>query len=111
MHLNPEHLVLLALLAGPLHWIIARSAIAKPFWSRATGYADKLLRCAGCSGFWLGLGLSALGVRPVGGPAVVEYLAAAVLGALVTPVIEGVLLWGNAVSTVEEAEPPRADPE
>ena len=106
MHLNLEHLVLLALLTAPLHWIIARSSIAKPFWSRATGLADKLLRCAGCSGFWIGLGLSALGVRPVDGPWLFEHIAAGALGALLTPVVEGVLLWGNAMSAVEPAEPP-----
>src|SRR3990167_9222418 len=102
MRLNLEHLVLLALLAGPLHWIVARSSITKPFWSRASGLADSLLRCAACSGVWIGLGFSALGVRPVTGPLVVEHLAAAVLGALLTPVVEAVLLWGIAMSAVEQ---------
>lgn len=106
MHLNLEHLVLLALLAGPFHWLIARSSITRPFWSRATGLADKLLRCSACSGVWIGLGFSALGGRPVGGHWLFEHIAAGVLGALVTPVVEGVLLWGIAMSAVEPAEPP-----
>lgn len=63
MQLNVQQLVLLALLSGALHWFIARSTITQFFWSQTSGWLDKLLRCAACSCFWIGLCL-ALVVQP-----------------------------------------------
>jgi hypothetical protein len=108
-----EQLVLLGLLAAPLHWIVARSEIARPFWSRLAGWPAKLLACPACSGFWLGLALAAGGVRPVDitwplGPQAVmtaEILAAGVLATFMTPVVQAVMLLGLHYSAVPAPEP------
>jgi hypothetical protein len=108
-----EQLLLLGLLTAPFHWIIARSEIAKPLWSRLTGWPAKLLACPACSGFWLGLALAVGGVRPVditwpvGHQAVLtaEILAAGVLATLVTPVMQAVMLLGLHYSAVPVPEP------
>lgn len=95
-----DQLALLGLLSASIHWIIARSAIAKPLWSRAKGKFGELLRCAGCSGFWIGLGLWWWGVRPVtcwGAP-----LATGLLGVVLTPVFEAILLWGLEQSAIDD---------
>lgn len=98
-------LIVLGLLCASTHWIFARSEIARPFWSRASGRLDELLRCAGCSGFWLGLAWGLAGVRPVVfGWGVFSVLAAGVLGAILTPIFEAALLWGLARSAVEHEE-------
>lgn len=96
-------LLLLGLLCAALHWLIARSTIAKPFWSRTTGKLDELLRCPACSGFWLGLGLWLLGIRPLGN-GIVSCLLSPTLGAILTPVFETALLWGLAHTAIEERE-------
>lgn len=106
-------LVVFGLLTASTHWLIGRSEIAKPLWSRATGWIEKLLACPACSGFWLGLGYGALGLRPV------SYgwrgvLIAGVLGAILTPIFEGLLLWGlemTAMSVEEPTSAPTPSPE
>jgi len=104
--LNLQHLFLLALLTSSLHWLIARSSAFKPLWSRAPYFLDGLLRCPSCSGFWLGLGMGALGARPVTGlPKPVEVLIAGLLAVWLTPVAEAVLLWGLEHSALEETPP------
>ncbi len=113
MRLLFEQLVLLGLLAAPLHWIVARSEIARPFWSRLAGWPAKLLACPACSGFWLGLALAVGGVRPVditwplGHQAVLtaEILAAGVLATFMTPVVQAVMLLGLHYSAVPAPEP------
>lgn len=114
MMLNLQHLLLLGLLGAALHWILARSQIAKPFWSRLTGWPAKLLACPACSGFWIGLGLRGAGITPVSidgafaGPAsvvVAESITAAVLAVFLTPVFQAVMLWGLHYSAVAELEP------
>ena len=110
MTLNLHVLVFFGLLAAGTHWLVARSTIAKPLWSKATGTLDELLRCAGCSGWWLGLGLWVTGVRPVDG-GVRAFLLSGVLGAALTPVVEAVVLWGLAETAVEvEPAAPVATP-
>lgn len=100
-------LIILGLLCASTHWIFARSKIAEPIWSRARGRLDELLRCAGCSGFWLGLAWGLAGVRPVfaDGPRIVSGLAAGVLGAILTPIFEACLLWGLEMTAMEREEP------
>jgi hypothetical protein len=102
--LHLDHLFLLGLLCASLHWLVARSAAAKPLWSRAVGKWDELLRCPACSGFWLANGLWTLGVRPLGDGFLSVFLTGA-LGAVLTPIFEAAMLWGLAVSAVERAEP------
>lgn len=104
--LNVTWLLLLGLLTSTTHWLLARAEISRPFWSRLYGGFDKLARCAGCSGFWLGLGAGALGLQPVtfvlAAPTAADKLAATLLGAFLsgvlavwlTPVFESALLWG-----------------
>lgn len=104
MTLNLHTLVFFGLLSAGIHWLVARSTIAKPLWSRATGLLDELLRCAGCSGWWVGLGLWACGVRPVEG-GVRGFLLTGVLGAALTPIVEAGLLWGLTRSAVAKSDP------
>jgi hypothetical protein len=102
---DPAQLLVLGLMTAALHWLIARSAISKPLWSRARGWRDGLLRCPACSGWWLGLGLGVAGVRPlVIHDRVASTLASAVLGTILTPIFEAVLLWGLEVSAIDERE-------
>jgi hypothetical protein len=108
--LNVEHLVLLGLLTAPTHWIIARSEIARPFWSRLRGFPAKLLACPACSGFWLALVLAAFGVQPVTvlcpsklGAGIAMFLASGVLGTLVTPIMQAVMLLGLHYSAMPAA--------
>lgn len=102
MSLEPANLLLLAILSAAIHWLMARSDVMRPFWSRAHGRAARLLECAACSGFWLGLGLWAVGLRPLAGlPELLDALATGLLGLYVTPVAEGVLVWGLEKSVID----------
>lgn len=95
-----DPLVALGLLCAATHWLIARSVIAKPLWSRARGRLDELLRCAGCSGWWLGLIAGIAGLRPIG-HGVIGALLSGLLGVVLTPVVEAVLLWALAQTAIE----------
>ena len=98
-----DQLFLLAVLSATTHWLIARADITKPLWSRAPGFLDRLLRCPSCSGFWIGGGFGALGVRPVyTGSRWTEILFAAILGVLLTPVVQAVHLWALDRTKIEE---------
>lgn len=114
MTLDLTQLFLLGLLTSTTHWLIARSEIAKPFWSRVHGWYGKLLACAGCSGFWLGGVVGGLGLAtPVLSTApddlainfFCQALLSALFGVFLTPVFEAVLLWGlreSAISVGDE---------
>ena len=107
MMLNLQHLVLLGLLTAGLHWLFARSSVMEWFWGKLTpdGAVANLVDCAACSGFWLALGVWAMGVRPLAGIVTwwpVEGVLTGVLGIALTPVIEGVILWGLAITAIEE---------
>ncbi|HEV3059626.1 MAG TPA: hypothetical protein VGY48_15355 [Vicinamibacterales bacterium] len=112
MILDVSQLVLFGLLCASLHWLIARSEIARPFWSRVNGMLGKLLACPSCSGFWLGGFLSGIGVvEPVRidlvtptADLITHIIVGALLGVFVTPVVEGILLWGLERSAIREAE-------
>jgi hypothetical protein len=108
LHLDLEQLALLGLLSSTIHWLIARSGIAKPLWSRARGFLASLLACAACSGFWIGGALVASGlVRPVQGDSPwISLIASGFLSTLLTPVFEGVLLWGLQASAIEQPDDP-----
>jgi hypothetical protein len=111
MSLYLDQLLLLGLISSAVHWIIARSEIARPFWSldwwswssslsRCATYNRhvrdwfwKLLVCPACSGFWIGLGLGFAGVQPVRA-GWFSILATALLCVVVTPIFEAILLWG-----------------
>ncbi len=94
MTIDLSKLLLFGMLCASLHWLIARAEITKPLWSRASGVLDKLLRCAGCSGWWLGGVVYVLGLRPFALSAWWSVLVACILGTFITPVFEGILLWG-----------------
>jgi hypothetical protein len=108
MTLDVSQLLLFGLLCASIHWLVARSEIARPLWSRARGVLGKLLACAGCSGFWLG------GIVAGTGWAIPAQLyddtlrdawsihaaMGALLGVVVTPVFEGILLWGLERSSI-----------
>jgi len=103
--LNLSQLVLLGIATAAIHWLMSRAAITQPIWSRAPKALDALLRCPSCSGFWLGLGVSAAGVHPVEGVSRwLGLVGAAVLAMFLTPVFEAVMLWGLGMSTVEEED-------
>ncbi len=121
MSLKLQELVLLGLLSASIHWIIARSLIMRWFWGRTRGWLAKLLACPACSGWWISIGLGALGLLPVQvsttfGPNTLPNLALAVLlagasGTFLTPVFEAVLLWGLAVSGIPLDPPAPPEPE
>lgn len=106
MVLDIQQLILVGILCAAAHWLVARSAILEPLWSRATGKVDELLRCAGCSGFWLGLAAGAGGARPVitpaSWPAAAPVLLTGLVAMLVTPVFEAVMLWGLERSSLPD---------
>lgn len=107
MTVDLPQLVVLGLLTASTHWLVARSEIARPLWSRARGWFGALLRCPACSGWWLGVWLGIIGLRPVMTarfPATGIVLGG-ILAAILTPIFESVLLWGLANSAIEEDEP------
>jgi hypothetical protein len=109
MQLNTHDLLLLGMLSASLHWIIARSTVMRWFWSRLRGWPAALLACPACSGFWLGIGLGTVGVRPCIYPyRTGEIIGAGVLAVLLTPVVQAVFLWGlerTAIDTTPADEP------
>lgn len=110
MTLDVRQLVILGLLSASLHWIVGRSKLAQPLWSRARGWFGALLSCPACSGFWLGLGLGAAGARPVGGLSHRWHDAAAItvaglLAVVITPMVEAVFLLALQHSAVPEMPP------
>lgn len=107
MTIDLAQLVLLGIVCAATHWLVARSEIARPLWSRAPGLLGRLLSCSGCSGFWLGGIAWTIGIRVTPPDARHGGLALAmVLGTFVTPVFEGLLMWGlYASALVEEPEP------
>lgn len=111
--LDPIALGLLVIFAATLHWIVARSEIAQPFWSRARGKLDRLLRCVACSSVWLGLGMGALGLRPVHWVvleswhgAVADVVSAVLLAAFGAPIAQAVFLWAKDATAMPDPEPP-----
>jgi len=102
-----DQLFLLGLLSAVIHWLGARSEIARPLWSRARGWLDKLLRCPACSGFWLGGLVTWGGVHPFSDmPRWQEIVGGALCGVILTPVFEAVLLWAlerTAIAAIEDA--------
>ena len=107
MTLDLHQLLLLGLLSTAVHWLVARSKIAEPLWSRAHGWMGSLLRCPACSGWWLGLGLGAAGIRPVSGVHVVGAVAlAGLLSMVVTPIVEAVMVLGLQYSAIAEDDEP-----
>jgi hypothetical protein len=116
MLLDVSQLLLFGMLCASLHWLIARSEIARPFWSRVNGMLGRLLACPACSGFWLGGFLGGINVvEPVRvdmisptTDTVMHVVAGAILGVIVTPVFEGLLLWGlERTAIVEEPDDDR----
>jgi hypothetical protein len=108
-----DQLFLLGLFSTAVHWLVARSEIFRPLWSRARGWLDKLLRCPACAGYWLGGLVTLGGVHPFGdltdGPwwlTVAKVVGAQLAAVFLTPVFEAVLLWGLERSAVVDEEPP-----
>jgi hypothetical protein len=90
-----DYLLVLGILSAATHWLIGRSDIAKPIWSRASGFFERLLACSACSGWWIGLALGLLGLRPVVfGWWTVDVIATGILAVWLTPVFQAVVLWG-----------------
>lgn len=106
-----DQLVILGILSSSIHWLVARSEIARPLWSRARGWLEKLLRCPACSGFWLGGLITWGGVHPFGDALVtsapwwmwiVKSQLAGLAAMFLTPVFEGVMVWGLNTSAIAE---------
>lgn len=109
MILHVDQLFLLGIFSASIHWLTARSTIAKPLWSRARGKLDELLRCPACSGVWIGAGLTTIGIQAVDGLSPwVTPAAGGLLGAALTPVFEAVILWGLERTAIEHEEDPPA---
>lgn len=107
MTVSLHQLFFLGLLTASAHWLVARSKIAAPLWSRASGWFDQLLRCPACSGFWLGLALWFAGFHVASARyRVLEVVVNGLAGVLLTPVFEGALLWGLRESTIERPDDP-----
>lgn len=106
MRLDYQALVFIGALSASIHWLIARSHAMQWLWSRATGRLDRLLRCPACSGFWIGLGLGTLGLRPLSHTWItVSILASGLLSVIATPVFEAVFLWGLERSATHDPSP------
>lgn len=70
------------------------------FWGRLKGGPAALLACPACSGFWIGLTLAVV-LRPAtSGTLWLDVLVNGFAGLYLTPVAEGVLLWGLATSEI-----------
>lgn len=92
----------LGVFCATFHWILARAQITRFFWelawlppSRFRNFLDSLFRCAGCSGFWLGLVGAHMSIQPW--PTqyiIINYIITGLLGVFVTPIFEAVFLWG-----------------
>ena len=115
MTIDVSQLVLFGIFTSALHWLVARSEVARPLWSRARGWLAALLSCAGCSGFWIGSVLGGTGlttpltldVSPILYVDVaLRALAHGILGVFVTPVFEGLLLWGLRESALQDDNKP-----
>jgi hypothetical protein len=94
---NWSTLTTLAILAAATHWLVARAQITKRFWDAIwlPEFIYDLLSCPACSGFWIGLGLGALGVRPlVTGHLWIDVIVAGIAAMYGVPVAEAVMLWG-----------------
>jgi hypothetical protein len=113
--LDPVALGLLVIFAAMIHWIVARSEIAQPLWSRARGKLDRLLRCVGCSAVWLGLGMGTLGLRPVHWAVLdhwtwvavgADVVSAALLAAFGAPIAQATFLWAKDATAIPDPEPP-----
>lgn len=105
MTISLHQLFFLGLLTASAHWLVARSKIAAPLWSRASGWFDQLLRCPACSGFWLGLALWFGGIHVVSARyRLIEIAANGLFALFLTPIFEGALLWGLRESAIEREE-------
>lgn len=104
MTIDLSQLLLFGIVCAALHWLLARAEITKPLWSRAKGALDRLLRCAGCSGWWLGGFVYALGLHPFARTGWWNVITAGILGAFVTPVFEGLLMWGLERTAVHDED-------
>lgn len=112
MTIDLSKLFILGLLTASTHWIIARSAVARPFWSRTRGFFDELIRCPACSGFWLGVLFGIAGLRPFAfHDRVTSVMATAILATILTPVFESALLWGLSRSAIPAREEVGAVPD
>lgn len=105
MTLDLSKLLLFGIVCASLHWLLARAEITKPLWSHAKGPLDRLLRCAGCSGWWLGGLVYAIGLQPFPRTGSWCVIVGGLLGAFVTPVFEGLLLWGLERTAVQDDDP------
>jgi hypothetical protein len=118
MTIDLTQLALLGILCSAVHWLLGRSEIARPFWSRATGWLAKLLSCPACSGFWLGAYFGGLMVPVLTFPTphtpretilwwFWRFFIPGLLGVFVTPVFEGLLVWGlnESAIVVEDTGP------
>jgi hypothetical protein len=109
--MNWSAFLALGILAASAHWLLARAKITAPFWGlnwlpegQTRALLDGLLSCAACTGWWAGLGLGLLGLRPAvtGWGAVADVLLAGLLAVWATPVFEGLLMWGLERSRIED---------
>lgn len=105
MTVNWNDFVLLAILSAAIHWLIARSKIAQPIWSRTRGWFASLLACPACSGFWIGCALTATGIKAVVLPTIASIIANGLLALFLTPIAEAVFMWGLQVSSMD-TDPP-----
>lgn len=93
----------LSILAAAIHWIVGRAEITRPIWDAIwfPVTLHRLLKCPACSGWWLGLGLGLVGVRPmVTGMWWIDTAAAGLCAVFGVPVAEAVMLWGLRGSQV-----------
>jgi hypothetical protein len=119
MTLHLDQLFILGIFTTSIHWLVARSEIARPLWSRAHGWLEKLLRCPACSGFWLGGLVTWGGVQPFGDalapwsggalwPFVWKTQLAGIAAMFLTPVFEAVMVWGLRESAIVDEQADQA---
>jgi hypothetical protein len=108
--INFQQLFILGMLSATIHWVVARASITARFWrllwlphGALREFLNELLSCPACSGFWIGLAFGFAGLQPIQGSfAFVQILAAGFASLFLTPVFEGVFLWGLRASAIDD---------
>lgn len=107
--------LLYALLCAAAYYLLSRAKITRWAWSRYPEWLDKLMMCASCTGFWLGLGCGAFGwwrgLPFLGLPADhwTTVIAAGFGGLVWTPLVTyPLLVILETLSPAEDADLPRS---
>jgi hypothetical protein len=111
------NLTVFMVLSTAIHYLFGRAEITRFLWIRYPPFLDRLARCAACSGFWIGLGLSQLVQPPFVEQVRWNYWLAPFVGALyglfLTPIGTWILVTTLDLSAIKDDitdnHPPKSD--